>query len=796
MAAPSATILLSVNGGAYVQTSAAVPQGQTVPSAATIQLKGQDITGWQQASWEIFCFPPGWAGPAGADWSYDAVRNLYVSHQFQPSLITLPASAAMWGKWICRLVVNNGVGPGSNGVAYSDVGQPLPSTMLDVSGAWQTTSSVLGLSDVGLFEGAQFGGYRQWVQALQTMLRSIDQSGAGTAKSVAQFGAVDPTGTLDSSAAFQTAVTALAGTGVALFVPAGTYKIASPIVLPSNITIIGTPNTVLNSTIAPSGGQSNTIFYAQYVNSGAPTTLASNNVLGATTVSSTTSIPGGTIIRINDAATALYVGYYVVQSVSGVGPYTLTLDRAVLRQWHTSDVIQPVSSQPTNIRIFGNGMVLTGTGDRYWECFGGYKCLLDGIIINDSGGFIASNSIGASMDLGSRECVIRNCRAFVNGKTQIAVALESAERSYIEDCWVTGATVAGFDIYDSVSCALINSHSWGGGGGAAINADATSIGCTDCAIVGGSYNGASGAGVVVAGGSTRTRLIGVEIRFNGTYGIQEDLAGGATNGTIVQSCSVTNNATGYLLEADRASISNSDFSNNTSQGVNVNANCSLIGIRARGGNPGGALVIANGAKTVRVSGLEAQCSSNTWAAVQIGTNVKCSVTDSHIQIDGTGSQGFLPQSGSVTTLANVTVDGSGVAGTIGWYGNTGSVAKFGLNVDMSTFGGNALFAAAGATIAYAQDGSVYTSVITTGTDTLSQLAAECSIIASAASLTGSVIVNVPQYITGRWIVYANVTLNAHTFTVGVTGGTGVTFTAGEIGEVWSDGANMRKVTGT
>lgn len=176
MATPNATILLSINGAAFVQTSAATPQGQTAPSGATIQLKGQDITNWQQASWEIFCFPPNWAGPAGADWTYDSVRNLYVSHQFQPSLITLPAASSLWGKWIARLVVNNGIGPGSNGLTYSDVGQLLPSTMVDTSGGWQTVSAALGLQDVGLYEGTQFGGYRVWVAALQTMLRSVETS--------------------------------------------------------------------------------------------------------------------------------------------------------------------------------------------------------------------------------------------------------------------------------------------------------------------------------------------------------------------------------------------------------------------------------------------------------------------------------------------------------------------------------------------------------------------------------------------------------------------------------------------
>jgi hypothetical protein len=163
-----------VNAGAFVQTSTSVPQGQTVGSAATIQLKGQDITAWQQASWEVFSFPPNWTGPSGGDWSYDSVRNLYVSRLFQPSLITLPSTASIWSKWITRLVVNNGVGPGVNGIQYSDVGQPLPSNVLDISGAWQTLSPNQALQDVGLFEGSQFGGYRAWVLALQTAVRSID----------------------------------------------------------------------------------------------------------------------------------------------------------------------------------------------------------------------------------------------------------------------------------------------------------------------------------------------------------------------------------------------------------------------------------------------------------------------------------------------------------------------------------------------------------------------------------------------------------------------------------------------
>lgn len=93
-------------------------------------------------------------------------------------------------------------------------------------------------------------------------------------------------GSTDDSAAFQTALNYCAGTGLALWIPTGTaasatatYVIASPLTVPSNTTIWGSPGVTLKSTIVGTGF-TKALFFCQGTNLG---TVASQTITSSTT---------------------------------------------------------------------------------------------------------------------------------------------------------------------------------------------------------------------------------------------------------------------------------------------------------------------------------------------------------------------------------------------------------------------------------------------------------------------------------------------------------------------------------
>lgn len=156
--APYAKALISQNGLTPVG-------GFLTPAAAldTMQLSGESISGWTQARWELFQYPEGW--PTPASWSVDASGVIY-STSITPALITLPARSGVWGKWLGRLTVNNGV---KNGVAgHVD--------MVDQMWGWEVLSPNLGLREIGAQEEAQASALRGWTVAEARSKRVLDGS--------------------------------------------------------------------------------------------------------------------------------------------------------------------------------------------------------------------------------------------------------------------------------------------------------------------------------------------------------------------------------------------------------------------------------------------------------------------------------------------------------------------------------------------------------------------------------------------------------------------------------------------
>jgi Fe-S cluster biogenesis protein NfuA len=111
-----------------------------------------------------------------------------------------------------------------------------------------------------------------------------------------------------------------------------------------------------------------------------------------------------------------------------------------------------IYSRLTDFHIFGNGMKITGTGDRAIEFSGALRCSVNEVnIVRDSGVFEA---FGASFDVASTEVAFR--RVSVDGgagvaatPTSVGLAMEAVVDGVIDDCVVThiGASGAACAIY-------------------------------------------------------------------------------------------------------------------------------------------------------------------------------------------------------------------------------------------------------------------------------------------------------------------------------------------------------------
>ena len=168
----TAQLQYRVNGGALHEDSIEVAGGDV------ITLTAASFAGWgtPAARWEIVAFPPGFTVPAG--WSENSsARNFYYlansgGSGVTPPAITLPMEATRWGKWLFRLTVN---------------GTVISSTI----GA-ETLSPALGLHDLAVGEGAQFGGTRQWVGDQQDNERTIDAAALASGGFVSSLAATTP----------------------------------------------------------------------------------------------------------------------------------------------------------------------------------------------------------------------------------------------------------------------------------------------------------------------------------------------------------------------------------------------------------------------------------------------------------------------------------------------------------------------------------------------------------------------------------------------------------------------------
>jgi hypothetical protein len=153
---PYAKLRVARNGGAAASGAIACA------AADSIQLSLESTVGVGKARWEIWEYPTGFTVPAG--WTEDPSTHVYYSLLVSPPAFTLPAATTgIWGKWMLRVLVNDG-DPGTTGLPAAQ--------LLDESTAIEIVGPG-GLRDVPYFEGSQFDAQRTWVGALKIALRII-----------------------------------------------------------------------------------------------------------------------------------------------------------------------------------------------------------------------------------------------------------------------------------------------------------------------------------------------------------------------------------------------------------------------------------------------------------------------------------------------------------------------------------------------------------------------------------------------------------------------------------------------
>lgn len=167
---PYAKVLTSIAGDTAVGGVRA-----PVAGSSSVQFSGESTVGWTQQRWELYAYPAGFTAPAG--WTLDGSTQIIYSTAVTPPSFTLPAAATRWGKWLIRLLVNEGV---SNSQAVAS---------LKDETAGVSVLSPKGQVDTAALETTQFDTFRAWVADYQRNLRIIEPQLGGAGGSDATTGA-------------------------------------------------------------------------------------------------------------------------------------------------------------------------------------------------------------------------------------------------------------------------------------------------------------------------------------------------------------------------------------------------------------------------------------------------------------------------------------------------------------------------------------------------------------------------------------------------------------------------------
>ena len=632
----------TVNGGATT------PSGVDVTAGTLVTIALASTSGVQPNQWQLTCI-----GTDETNVPATIQASLSINLNTFTATFTIPSTLGQ--ALIFQSVVNNG----------RDVNNVVQASYTTTFGVFVRT--VNGQRVLATQETTESSATNGWTVDVNSVIRS-----AGAV-------VLQPLGTgADDWPGLATAMATWANKRP-IALAAGTWNCKSVQNMPSGTVLIGNPGVRIVQTLSdPSNDPHVAAISAFPSTTGYSTTLSSNNVVGAKTVTVAAVPTDGTYIRILDASNPTSrAAVYRVVSHSGAGPYTATLDRPVMWQFHTADTVVGITPV-TGVRILGGGMTMTGTGDRFIEFQSAIGCYVEDVNFDTTGGAPNGGGFWMSWDNGSIDCEAR--RIIANGNSTLLSAtlvVETGERCRYVECMVTGSTnslSAGIALLDCYDCALLECKAYGNYDGIQVSAGTSNLGCLDCRVEGCETSGNARHGVNVDKGSAGTSCVGIRASSNTNAGLN---VGTTAVSTQIVDLKGTGNAEVLQVQngAVGTRVTGLDSSGQASLGVNCAAPVDIEQWYSNGDNING-IAFFSTAGPVNVRGFNLAMTNTGQTAVW--TQVPATFESGRISV-GASSVGILVD---VTTarIRNTTITQT-ASGSQAVNGNAGSTIRFGTHND-------------------------------------------------------------------------------------------------------------------
>jgi len=600
---------------------------------------------------------------------------------------------------------------------------------------------------------------------------------------VRDFGAQGD-GVHDDTADVQAGLSGTAPAGQALWMSAGTYKTTAPLVTPTGMILWGDAGATLKSTVAPGGNALQ--FIPQSLTSG---TVSADASVGSDpqTIELSFAPAVGHFISITRADTNMF--FRVLNVAGAMAPYTVTVDRPFCIEWQMGDAVSEYATLPEDCVVEGNGMAVSGTGDR--------AILLSGVIrpsvrrLNFTTTFGVPTVAGFAFD-GCQEVTVESCAVDLSGSSNApCVFMQGCERGVARSATGLNAYY-GVTLSDCYSCGLDDCWAYNCHEGLqliTLNAAGVNYGCIDCWVSGGGAIGCqvgltvfgstrgvvsdfaatycSAQGVLVKPGpggvpTLSNRFVGVAATFS-TRGFWVQ---SGVKGTVLQACDVSGCGPDAGIWADDDTTIDGLYGHGFTSGIALNATAGVH----------------------RWSSLDVEYSSGNALTALLLDATSHRIEDSVIDMTGTTSSVAIVCQGGLTVLRGVTATGANV----GLQVLSGAVVILGRDCDFSGCT-NPIQLLNGGTILAEQSGFLQVP-LTSANVTLDSLQQLNAVLEATGALTGDVVVYIPEMvnnsIAGLQYDLSNATTGAHTVTfAGLGGGPGVTVTQGKRCSAYMDGAN-------
>jgi hypothetical protein len=501
----------------------------------------------------------------------------------------------------------------------------------------------------------------------------------------------------DNQPAFQMAVDTLSGTGQPLVVDPGTYILAEPInVSAGQLAILGSAAVTLVSAIAPRGdGTTGSLFYGIYsLDPTYSTTLSADVLVGSRTLQAVAApTVGDSIQLISPPGGAQFASYFTVEAVQPAGAaYAVKVDRPIMGPFTVAGVnattVHRVARVPSHLDIVGNGMHITGSGNRYIEIFACADCEASDIWEDESGGFLTGGSYPNSWDEGSRGSTWERCHADLPTASWGFVAEGMGEHNTIDSCSVQHTVLGGVGLFDNIDGVISNctTSNLPFAIGAAIDTNGSAE-STDCQVLGGDYAGSDG---VTIGHATGTALIGVA-SHDGDY-VGFSVSENASDTTLV-ACSARRNAL-YGLQVAAGAVGTQysifDGSNNGDAAIRASADCTGIGAYSSGGSSSAssAVIMQLGgqgthlAVDLTIDNTSGTGANNNGLYATVDTTITGQLAFAAGALAVSGPRALIADGDSVLRLDDFRLIGT-ADGSVGLAVEPGSTARIGDNVDLS-----------------------------------------------------------------------------------------------------------------